>query len=95
MPTQIDCPECGGEGNICTNCGGDCWEGANKLCEYAGEEGGHICDDCEDGKITVYTEADMKKTAEDEREACIKACLNGYNRGVYDCAEAIRARGKP
>lgn len=52
MPIKIDCPECGGskwmEGSTPS-----CMGGAKVPCEY-----------CKDGKITVYTEAEMQKAVE-------------------------------
>ena len=58
---QVECPECEGNGNICTNCPGDCREGVNKICEYAGEEGGHTCDTCcGEGTISTVQAQEIK-----------------------------------
>jgi hypothetical protein len=97
MPIKIDCPECGGskwmEGSTPS-----CMGGAKVPCEY-----------CTDGKITVYTQAELDA----EREACAEVCMriksngmnqfgflppvafwNGIIKGASECAQAIRQRSK-
>ncbi len=43
---KIDCPDCEGTGNGCSGCLGDCYEGANRLCEHANEYKHHDCETC-------------------------------------------------
>ena len=44
-----ECPDCEGNGeiNICADCGGDCYEGVNRLCEYANSNYDHHYEMCE------------------------------------------------
>ena len=88
---EIDCPDCGGRG---------WWY---PLTEIGGSTR-IICRNCTDGKITVYTEAELKQAVKEEREACALICEQKSNResnGFFEksiemvtiiCAEAIRAR---
>ena len=55
MPIQIDCPECGGKGTIIKKVYGP-YPDAEIMCTNP---------NCKDGKITVYTEAEMQKVVED------------------------------
>ena len=41
-----------------------------------------------------HTDKQLQEALQAEREECITACLNGNNRGVNDCIEAIRKRGE-
>ncbi|MCK5614023.1 hypothetical protein KAR91_69815 [Candidatus Pacearchaeota archaeon] len=77
MPTQIDCPECGGRGEIIT---------ADRS-TYPPTEDFSDCfnPECKDGKITVYTADDLKKAVEDEREAILRK-INYY--GTIGCSAA-------
>lgn len=113
MPTQIDCPECGGrmevcqDAGLCDHDGSDCTSRDN-----CGEYEPVRCPnpDCKDGKITVYTEAEMKELRDivgiyesyinntlriDSDEREACAVLgDGQVRYSYEVAEAIRCRGE-
>ena len=57
------------------------------------------CGNCKDGKIKVYTEAELKEAVQAEREACAVVCeklfidVDGEWQGDQ-YAEAIRKRGE-
>lgn len=61
--THKTCSDCNGEGDICVSCEGDCYEGPNRLCEYAGD-GGHDREVCNGtGKVPIYyTPAEYKES---------------------------------
>lgn len=44
--------------------------------------------DCKDGKITVYTQAELNQAVKEAIEKCIKACEGFYT--AADCIEAIQ-----
>jgi len=59
MPTQIDCPECEGTGE--TDCPHEShWIDSMSAC-YDCIDGLIDCPDCDQGKITVYTESEMQE----------------------------------
>jgi len=64
---EIDCPECGGEyRKVRFPVESDHALYGTKVITY--------CKVCKDGKIQVYTEAEMQKAIADEREACAVEC---------------------
>lgn len=58
MPIQVDCPECKGDGGW-----GDPVNSPYQKCK-----------NCKDGTITVYTQEELDKAVEAEREAGLKYC---------------------
>ena len=57
------------------------------------------CGDCNLGKIIVYSQAEMDKAIQEEREGCAELCDKLYPKrkgfthlSSHECAEAIRNR---
>ena len=90
MPREINCFNCGGEG----------WYYTGVCHPVTGFKENINCEECSNGKITVYTQEELNKAVKEEREACALICdswteIAGYvYRSVERCAKAIRARGK-
>ena len=91
MPKNIDCPDCE-EGEI--------FEETGVRHPVTGMEEIliHICGNCKNGKITVYTQAEVNQAVKEEREARAVVCdlinLQSDSNDPRDYAEAIRNRNK-
>lgn len=86
MPREIDCPDCGGS----------CRSDIGMESVYASK---YPCQNCKDGKITVYTEEELQEAIKQNNEECASICENERDKNTgyvflsaERCAEAIRLR---
>ena len=93
MPREIDCFDCGGTG--IKKCQHEShWTNSESGCTDPDCVGGEImCLKCdENGKIKLFTQTELNKAVQDERDWIIDLLFGVSN--AYEAVKAIRARNK-